>query len=80
MLRSPTSEGYCFELIILFVYHAVFQLCELSAVPSVSGSDEITGDALELVYVMSSAVRTLHETFLGILESTVHTTVAVVVH
>ena len=74
------SEGYCLELIVLFVYYAVFQLCELSAVPSAGGSDEVTGDALELVNVVASAVRTLHKTFLGILESTIHTTIAVVVH
>ena len=74
------SEGYCLELIVLFVYHAVFQLCELSAVPSAGGSDEVTGDALELVNVMTSAVRALCESFLCILESTIHATVAVVVH
>ena len=62
------------------MYHAVAELGELSAVPSAGGSDEVTGNALELVNVMTSAVRTFCESFLGILESTVHATVAVVVH
>ena len=74
------SEGYCLELIVLFVYHAVFQLCELSAVPSAGGSDEVTGDALELVYLGALAVRTFFKILISVLETAIHATVTVMVH
>ena len=61
------------------MYDAVAELGELSAVPSAGGADEITGDALELVDIVAAAVRTFNESFLCILEATVHTAVAVVV-
>ena len=63
----------------LFVNYAVFELCKLSAVPTAGCTYKVTGDTLELVNVSSAAVRTLHEAFLCILESAVHTTVTVVV-
>ena len=64
----------------LFVYDAVAELCELSAVPAACRSDEVAGDALELVNVMAAAMRTFQKTFLCIFKSAVHTAVAVVVH
>ena len=64
----------------LFVYHAVTELGELTAVPAACGADEVAGDALELVDVLSAAVRTLCEALLGVLEAAVHAAVAVVVH
>ena len=63
----------------LFVYHAVTELCELSAVPAAGGADEITGDALEFVDIVAAAVRTFDESFLCILEAAVHAAVAVVI-
>ena len=63
----------------LFVYHAVLQFGEFSAVPSACGSDEVTCDTLEFVDVMSAAVRTFGETLLCILETAVHTSVAVMI-
>ena len=65
---------------LLFVYHAVAELGELSSVPTACGSHEVACDSLELVDVFSTAVRTLLQTCLCILESTVHAAVAVVVH
>ena len=64
----------------LFVYDAVTELGELSAVPTACGTYEIASDALELVNVLSAAVRTLRKTLLCVLISTVHAAVAVVVH
>ena len=64
----------------LFVYDAVTELGELSAVPTAGCTDEVAGDALELVDVLSAAVRTLCEALLGVLEAAVHAAVAVVVH
>ena len=64
----------------LFVYDAVAELGELSAVPAACRADKVTGDALELVDVLSAAVRTLNQTLLCILVSAVHAAVAVVVH
>ena len=59
--------------------HAVAERGELSSVPTACSTYEVAGDTLELVNVRSAAVRTLHEAFLCILESAVHTTVTVVV-
>ena len=64
----------------LFVYDAVAELGELAAVPTACGTYEVTCDALELVDVLSSAVRALLKTLFCILESAVHAAVAVVVH
>ena len=58
---------------------AVLELGELAAVPSVGGSDEITGDALQAVDVVAVALGALVEAFGGILIAAVHATVAVVV-
>ena len=64
----------------LFVNYAVFEFCKLSAVPTACSSYEVAGDALELVDVLSTAVRALHKTLLCVLISAVHTAVAVVVY
>ena len=80
MLRSPATEGCRIGCDILFVYYAVAELGELSAVPAACGSDEVTCYALELVDIVAAAVRTLCESFLRVLESAVHAAVAVVVH
>ena len=65
---------------VLFVYNAVAELCELTAVPTACCTYEVAGDALELVDVLSAAVRTLCKSLVCILEAAVHTTVTVVVH
>ena len=62
------------------MYDAVAELGELAAVPSAGCTNEVTGDALELVDVLSTAVRALHKTLLCVLISAVHTAVAVVVY
>lgn len=64
----------------LFVYDAVAELCELSAVPAACRSDKISCDTLELVDVLAAAVRTFLQTYLCILESAVHASVSVMVH
>ena len=64
----------------LFMYDAVAELGELTAVPAACGADEVAGDALELVDVLSAAVRALGQALLGVLEAAVHAAVAVVVH
>ena len=64
----------------LFVHHAVAELSELSAVPSAGRSHEVSCDSLQLVNLLASAVRALLHVLLGILISTVHAAVAVVVH
>ena len=61
------------------MHHPVFQLCKFSAVPACSGTDKVSGDTLELVYLGALAVRTFFKVLVGILESTVHAAVAVVV-
>lgn len=62
------------------MYHAVAELGELATVPAAGRADEVAGDALELVDVLSAAVRALGEALLGVLEAAVHAAVAVVVH
>ena len=62
------------------MYDAVAELGELTAVPAACGTYEVTGDALELVDVLSTAVRTLYKTLLCVLISAVHAAVAVVVY
>ena len=61
------------------MYYAIAELGELAAVPSAGCTHEVAGDTLELVDVLSSAVRTLSHTLFGVLESAVHATVTVVV-
>ena len=65
---------------MLLVHDAVAELGELAAVPAAGRADEVAGDALELVDVLSAAVRALGEVLLGVLEAAVHAAVAVVVH
>ena len=65
---------------MLLVHDAVAELGELAAVPAAGRADQVAGDALELVDVLSAAVRALGEALLGILEAAVHAAVAVVVH
>lgn len=67
-------------LLTLFVYHTVAELSELTSVPAACRTDEVSCDTLELVDVLATAVWTFLEASLCILESTVHATVAVVVH
>ena len=64
----------------LFVDHPVFELCKLSAVPAACSTDKISGDSLELVNVLATAVRAFLHTHLCIFKATVHTAVAVVVY
>ena len=79
LAKRATSEGYCLELIVLFVYHAVAELCKLTAVPTACSTNKVTCDSLELVNVVASAVWTFHKSFLGVLETAVHTSVSVMV-
>ena len=64
----------------LFVYDAVTELGELSAVPSAGSTYKVSCDTLKLVNMLSAAVRALLKTLFCILESAVHAAVAVVVH
>lgn len=64
----------------LLVNDAVPELCELGSVPAVGGSYKVTGDTLESVDVVTSAMRTDFEIFGRILEAAVKTAVSVVVH
>ena len=65
---------------MLFVNYTVTELSELAAVPSVGCTNEVTGDALELVDLLAAAVWTLLHIVLGILISAVKAAVTVVVH
>ena len=64
----------------LLVNDTVAELGELAAVPAACGTYEVTCDALELVDVLATAVRTLCKSLLCVLISAVHAAVAVVVH
>ena len=64
----------------LLVNDTVAELGELAAVPTACGTYEVTCDALELVDVLATAVRTLCKSLLCVLISAVHAAVAVVVH
>ena len=80
LLRSePQPRDGVYSMFLLFVNHAVTEFCKFSSVPAACGTHEVACDALKLVDVLSTAVRTLGEILLCILESAVHTTVAVVV-
>ena len=59
--------------------HAIFEFSKLGTVPAVSGTDEVAGNPLQLVYLVTSAVRALLKIRIGILESAVKSTIAVVV-
>ena len=69
-----------YATIVLFVYDTVAELCELTAVPTACCTYEVTGDSLEFVNVLATAVWAFYKTFISILETTVHATVAVVVY
>ena len=60
--------------------HAVFKFCQLGTVPSVCRAYEVASDALELVYLAASTVRTYGKPLIGVLESAVHAPVPVVVY
>ena len=61
------------------MHHPVFQFRKLSAVPACSGTDKVSGDTLELVYLGALAVRTFFKVLVSILEAAVHAAVTVVV-
>ena len=75
--RAPSQ---LFLINRLFVYHSVAELSEFASVPTACGTYEVASDALELVDVFTTAVRTFAQSLLGILKSAVHTAVAVVVY
>ena len=60
--------------------YAVVEFGKLAAVPTVGGSYQITGDALQLVDVVAAALRTYLEVGISILVAAVETAVAVVVY
>ena len=62
------------------MYHTVVQLCQLGLVPAVGGTNEVTCDALEAVYVVAAAAGALVHYLLGILIAAIHAAVACVVH
>ena len=63
----------------LLVNHSVLELGKLAAVPAVGGADEIAGDALEGVNIVSVAMRTLLETFGCIFIAAIEAAVSVVI-
>lgn len=60
--------------------YSVTQLSQLTAVPTVGGTYQITGDTLESIDVGSTTLRTYGQTLGGILIAAIHTAVAVVVY
>ena len=62
------------------MYYTVFQLGKLRAVPAACSPDKVTGDSLELVYIVTVAFRTLVHVGISTLVSAVHASVAVVVY
>ena len=60
--------------------NAVLELSQFTAVPAVSGTDEVTRDALQSVDVVAMALGALMQVVGGILVSTIHAAVAVMVH
>ena len=60
--------------------HTVIEFCQLGLVPAVGGTYEITGDALESVDIVATAIGTLVHYLLGIFISAIHATVACVVY
>ena len=71
---------FFFQEFPLFMNNSVTELSELAVVPASCGSYQITGNALKVVDVLSSAVRTFLEAGLSIFKAAVHAAVAVVVH
>lgn len=61
------------------MHNPILELCKLGAVPSVSGSHEVARNALQAVDMCATAVRTYFQIRGGILKSTIHASVAVVV-
>ena len=60
--------------------YSVVELGKFAAVPTVCSTYQITGDALQLVYVVTAALRTYLEVGVSILVAAVETAVAVVVY
>ena len=60
--------------------YTVVKLSQLATVPAIGSTYEVTGDALQLVDVVASALRTNFQVGLCILVATVQTAVAVVVY
>ena len=60
--------------------HTVIELCQFGLIPTVGGTYEITGDALESVDIVATAIWALVHYFLGIFISAIHATVACVVY
>ena len=65
---------------ISLVDNAVLEFGKFTAVPAIGGADEVAGDALQAVDVVSVALGAFLKAVGGILISTVHATVAVMVH
>ena len=61
------------------MHNAILELSEFATVPTTGSTYKVSGDSLELVDMLASAVRTFLKSFVCILEATVHATVAVVV-
>ena len=62
------------------VRHTVVELSQFSTVPAIRGSHKIPRDALQLVNVGRTALRTLLQMIVGILVAAVHTAVTVMIH
>ena len=60
--------------------YTVVKLSQLATVPAVGSTYEVTGDALQLVDVVASALRTNFQVGVSILVAAVETAVAVVVY
>ena len=60
--------------------HTVIEFCQFGLIPTVGGTYEITGDALESVDIVATAIGTLVHYLLGIFISAIHATVACVVY
>ena len=58
---------------------AVVEFCELAAVPAVGCTHEVAGDALQLVNMAATALRTDFQMVVGVFVTAVHAAVAVVV-
>ena len=71
---------YSVVIKVLFVNNAVAELGKLAAVPSVGCTYEVACDALELVDLLSAAVRALLHVRLSVLVSAVLAAVAIMVH
>jgi hypothetical protein len=65
---------------MIYMGYAVVQLSQFTTVPTVGGTYEVTCDALQFIDIGRTALRTSLQMVVGILVTTVHATVAVVVH